>query len=305
MKRIGMLVSVLALFVLGSCGQTPPAGGGNGGGGTTPVVEPQDVAEVLGAAETQLYRLEAPLAQAGVPVPVLQFGPFSGGIAPLDTATWNCDPVNVTGDASDPDRDGVPANATYNGRCTWSYSGDQGSVEGYWEYRNVNVQDPDSNDPQAGVKVKGEVEWGVTVSGQGSVTFTWTITQHDLVKQGSGYSFHYKGTWTVDVPDETEDLVFNYDLSGTWTPDDLNEPWGNGTLSASGSFNGDGPGCDQGWSMEAKLTGIHYNGDKIDGGRAEYSGTDCDGQSAEVVVTWLPDTVCVSFDNHSVCFPND
>ena len=284
MKRIGMLVSVLALFVLGSCGQTPPAGGGNGGGGTTPVVEPQDVAEVLGAAETQLYRLEAPLAQAGVPVPVLLFGPFSGGIAPLDTATWNCDPVTVTGNASDPDRDGIPVDATYNGRCTWSYSGDQGSVEGYWEYRNVNVQDPNSNDPQAGVKVKGEVEWGITVSGEGSVTFTWTITQHDLVKQGEKYNFAYVGEWNISASDGQ--YSFNYDLSGTWTPDDPNEPWGNGTLSASGSFNGNGPDCTNGWRATVNVSNVHYADCGIDSGSATYHVTDCDGTTCTATVEW-------------------
>jgi len=304
MKRVWLGFGVLLVLLLAACGGQAPAGnGGNGDDGSSgvPVVEPQDVAEVLSAANSQLYRLEQPLS-ALVPVPTLGLAPFAVGIAPLDTADWDCSPVTVTGDASDPDNDGIPVNATYNGKCTWSYSGSGGSFAGYWEYENVNVQDPDSDDPQAGVKVKGKVEWGIT-STASSVASTWTITQHDLVKQGDDYKFDYVGNWVVTADGDT--YSFNYDLSGTWTPDDMDDPWGDGTVNAEGRFGGSSSSCATGWSFSVNLSGVHLTADKIDAGTANYSGTDCDGDTTTVSVTWSATEVCITTDGNTVCVPNN
>jgi len=297
------IVAALGLLALGpfGCNQSAPSPGGGGGGGSGGNATAQDVGKVLTAANEQLYRVESPLLLAGVPVPVLGIAPFSAGLAPQDVASWNCTGVTVTGDASDPDGDGIPANATYNGKCTWSYSGGGGSVSGYWEYRNVNVQDPNNADPKAGVKVQGTIEWGVS-SSSGSFTSTWTITQHDLVRNGNVYDFTYKGNWTLTV-NNSGAYTFDYQLSGTWTPVNANQPWTAGTMDATGSFSGSGPGCN-GWSLNVTLSGVHDNGTKIDGGTATFSGTDCDGNSASVTVEWSSSQVCVTAGGQTFCGSN-
>ncbi len=293
---IVVVLGILALLLFG-CNQAT-SGGGNSGGGATA----QDVAGVLTAANGQLYRVESPLLSAGVPVPVLGIAPFSAGLAPQDVASWDCTGVTVAGDTSDPDNDGIPVNATYSGRCTWSYSGGGSSASGYWEYKNVNVQDPNSSDPSAGVKVSGTVEWGVTAGGQ-STTVTWTINKHNLVKSGNGYSFDYQGTWTVTVTGSGTSTV-DYSLSGTWTPDDTRQPWAAGTMNATGSFSGNGPSCANGWNLNVTLTNVHDNGTKIDGGKATFSGKDCAGNNASVTVEWSPSQVCVTVGGQTLCGSN-
>ncbi|GEM90819.1 hypothetical protein ODE01S_22530 [Oceanithermus desulfurans NBRC 100063] len=259
------------------------------------------MAAPLSTANEQLYKLSEPLTLAGMPIPVL-FLPFSSGAAPLDVASWDCDSVTVTGALTDADGDGIPVNASYNGRCTWSYSGGEGSFSGYWQYNDLNVQDPNDADPEAGIKVSGEVEWGFSGGGD-SLTWTWTLTRHDLVKQGSQYDFDYEGSWQVDYNGDT--YTFSYNLSGTWTPDDAQNPWGDGTLNAIGSFSGTDASCASGWDLEVSLSGVHYTGGLIDSGTASFSGTDCDGTSTSVTITWSAAQVCITVDSQDpVCVPN-
>ena len=281
MKRSWKVAFLAALFALVSCGGQPP--GGNGGGGSGNAAEPQEVAGVLGAANEQLLKIEEPLMYAGVPVPMLPFMPFSVGIAPLDTATWDCSGVSVSGNTTDADDDGVPVDATYNGRCTWSYSGSEGSASGYWEYDDVRVQDPNDHDPDAGVKVSGTIEWGIQTT-DGSVEVTWRIVKHELIKTGNDRNFNYEGSWTIQV--DGESYTVNYDMSGTWSPDDPDDPWGNGTMTASGSFSGTGPDCAGGWSVTFSLNALHFADCGIDGGSASYTVTDCEGHTCTLTVNW-------------------
>ena len=295
MKKRWIFVGAVLSVLLAACGTQAP----NGGGGSSSV-DPRDVAAPLSTANEQLYKLSEPLALAGVPVPLL-FLPLSSGATPLDVASWNCGTVTVTGTLTDADGDGIPVNATYNGRCNWSYSGTEGSFSGYWQYNNLKVQDPDDADPEAGIKVSGAVEWGYSGNGQ-SLTWTWTLTQHDFVKQGGGYDFTYVGQWDISAPDGN--YTFSYDLSGSWTPDDPNNPWGDGTLNASGSFSGSGPNC-TGWSLQTTLTNVHYSAGRIDGGSASFSGTDCDGNATAFTVSWSPTEICVTVDSQQpICGPN-
>ncbi len=281
MKRSWKIAFLAALFALVSCGGQPP--GGNGGGGSGNVAKPNDVADVLAAANGQLFKIEGLLEEVGIPVPMLPFAPFSGGVAAMDTASWNCSDVRVTGNATDADRDGIPVNATYDGRCTWSVSGSGGSASGYWEYQNVNVQDPDDHDPDAGVRVKGTVVWGIETA-DSSVDFTWNIVTHELVKSGGSHNFNYEGSWTISVDSET--YTVNYDMSGTWSPDDPDDPWGNGTMTAEGSFSGTGPDCAGGWSVTFNLNALHFADCGIDGGSASYTVTDCGGDTCTLTVNW-------------------
>ena len=291
----------LGVLLFAGCNQTATSGGG-GNGGTEATASAKDVAKVLTAANEQLYRVESPLSLAGLPVPVLGLTPFSVGLIPQDTASWSCTQVTVTGDARDPDGDGIPVNATYNGKCTWSYNGSNGSITGYWEFKDLNVQDPDNGDPAAGAKVHGTIEWGLT-SSDGSVTSTWEIDRHDFVKNGITYNFDYLGTWTITI-ENVGTYTTNYNLKGTWTPDDREHPWYAGTIDATGSFDGTGPNCTNGWRADVTLENVHDNGTKIDGGTATFSGTDCDGNSASLSVTWSPSQVCVTVGGYTSCGPN-
>ncbi|ADR37476.1 hypothetical protein Ocepr_2025 [Oceanithermus profundus DSM 14977] len=295
MKKRWIFVGAVLTVLLAACGTQAPSGGGG-----TSSIDPREVAGTLSTANEQLYDVSAPLGRVGIPVPLLLL-PFSSGTAPLDVASWDCGSVTVTGTLTDTDGDGIPVNATYDGRCSWSYSGTEGSFSGYWEYRNLKVQDPDDADPAAGIKVNGVVEWGYSGGGQ-SLTWTWTLTQHDFVKQSGGYGFTYVGNWRIVVND-TDNYAFDYNLSGTWAPDTATDPWGNGTLNASGDFSGSGPAC-TGWSLQATLSGVHFNGGMIDGGSATYTGTDCDGTSVTFDVTWTPTQVCITAGGNTICVPN-
>ena len=298
MRRAWWIVLAVLAMLLAACGGQETSGSGTDG---TTSIDVRDVAESLSAANDQLIRAAQPLALAGVPVPV-PLVPLSDAVAPLDTAAWNCEGVTVSGTLTDADADGIPVDATYNGRCTWSYSGSEGTFSGYWEYRNLVVQDPDDADPEAGIQSSGTVEWGYE-GGSQPLVWTWTLTQHDLVKQAGGYGFTYKGRWQV-VVNATDNYTFDYDLTGAWVPDDATNPWGDGTLDATGSFSGDGPDCTNGWSLTVSLSGVHFTAGKIDAGTADYSGTDCDGASAAVHVRWSATEVCVTVGTNEVCVPN-
>jgi len=289
MKSVAKVL-LAALFFLAACG----------GQQANEQTDPQKAVEPLAIANEQLYKLSQPLALAGVPAPVLVM-PFDSGVVALDTAEWDCSKVVVSGDLTDGDRDGIPVNATYNGRCTWSYSDSSGSAEGHWEFTNLKIQDPDDADPGAGVKASGQVSWGVQ-TGTTSVTLVWNLDRHDLVKQGATYNFDYEGSWTATVAGNTYN--FKYDLSGDWTPDNASDPWGDGVINAKGSFSGSGPSCAS-WSATFTLSALHFQGSKIVSGSGSYTVTGCDGKTASATVTWSASRVCVTVGNNSACVPND
>ena len=130
-------------------------------GGQPSSASAEDAAEIVSQTYSVLYGLNWALSQTGAPLPTPPIpsplgalGPTPQTLRPQDTVTWNCTGVNVSGDASDPDSDGVPANATYNARCTYAYTGGGGSASWTWEMRNLNVQDPNNSDPYAGYAAK-------------------------------------------------------------------------------------------------------------------------------------------------------
>jgi len=248
-----------------------------GGTGTTNTVDTEKTASALDNAFTQLYRVMEPLSQAGIFLPTF----LSAGVAPLDTATWDCSSVRVIGNTTDADGDGIPVNATYNGGCTWSYSGGGGTVSGRWEFSNVNVQDPNDADPDAGLKASGTITWTVSSAGT-TYTFTWNLSKHEITRTENTWNFTYQGSWEATVGGDT--YTFNYDLSGTWTPDNADDLWGNGSLSVTGDFSGSGPSC-SGWSLSISAS-VHLSTCGVDSGTASLSGTDCDGKTCNLDITW-------------------
>ena len=283
MRNTWMLL-LLALFILVSCG------------GQQQQVDPQKVAEPLSISNQQLYKISQPLARAGVPAPVF-ISPFAKSVSALDTAEWNCSKVTATGNLTDGDNDGIPVDAVYNGKCTWGYSNGSGSATGYWEFKALRVQDPNDRDPDAGVKASGSIVWGVE-SGGNSITFTWKLDKHNLERQGGGHKFDFKGTWTIAGSGDT--YIFNYDMSGDWTPDSSSDPWGDGVMNARGSFSGSGPSCTS-WSTSFTLTSVHFSEDEINSGSGVYDVTDCGGNTAHIEVNWATRQICVTADGNTIC----
>jgi len=288
MKKWLGLATLVLLAALVSCGGQPSGGGSS--------VDARDIASVLGAANEQTYKLAEPLSAAGIPVPALTM-PLSDGVAPLDTASWNCDAVTATGNLTDADNDGIPVNATFNGRCTWNYSGEEGSLVGYWEYQNLKVEDPNDADASGGIRVGGKIVWGYSGGGT-EMTITWTI-KHDLLKSGAHYDFTYKGDWQINISGQTS--AFSYNYHGTLTPDDMDNPWGNGTVTASGSFGGTSAGCESGWSVTLSLSGVHFAECGIDSGSADFTVAACDGHTCTIHISW---SGCDSANYSGSCFPD-
>ncbi|WP_457630384.1 hypothetical protein [Oceanithermus sp.] len=283
---VGLASFITLLVLLAACG----------GQNAASSVDPKVTASTLNTVSEQLQKIQQPLALAGFPVEPVG-APLSGGVAPLDTASWNCDEVQVTGNLTDVDRDNIPVDATYNGKCTWSYTSAGGSVNGSWEFKNMEVKDPNDSDPDAGISVTGSIVYTISASDSGTITWTWNFDKHSFVKNGATYNFDYEGSWEVSSDGGT--FSFNYTLIGTWAPDDASDPWGDGVLNVtSGSFSGS---CDSGsWNVSFTITNAHYSGGRIISGSASFTGTDCDGNSASISVTWSADQVCINGN----CYPN-
>ena len=214
-------------------------------GGQPSSASAEDAAEIVSQTYSVLYGLNWALSQTGAPLPTPPIpsplgalGPTPQTLRPQDTVTWNCTGVNVSGDASDPDSDGVPANATYNARCTYAYTGGGGSASWTWEMRNLNVQDPNNSDPYAGWRIRGQILWTVSAGGE-TGNLTWTINAADVVKTARG-SYNLTHRSSLDVSAGGESGQLQYDFTGTWTADP-GQPEGlpfavNGTLTEEGSI---------------------------------------------------------------------
>ena len=284
MRKLWLWLVVL-VFALAACSQQT---GGNQNANTA---DPGKVAEALRATYDRVFTKLA----AQIPLPgIVNLAPLStsNGIAPLDTLTWNCTGVSATGNLTDTDNDGIPANATFNGSCSWSYTGSGGAATLEWEFRDVNIEDADDTDPIAGFRAKGEVAWEWTVNGESGI-ITWNFTRHDWVRvlNSNQWDLDYEGNITCESGGESGTL--DYDLSGTWTADDINDPWGSGNLDLSGGFTWTKGTCTSTLTITAD---VHYNDDgAIDSGQLDFTGTDCDGDSVSCRVTWsgpnVPPTV--------------
>ena len=287
MKNIKTLM-LAALFALAACtSQTTSESSGES-------LDPRQAAEPLAISSEQIYKLNQPLAMAGVPAFIIPM-PLTEGVSSLDASDWDCSGVSISGNLGDADSDGIPINAVYDGRCTWEYP--DVSMSGYWEFDNLNIQDPSDSDPDAGIIASGGAAWSVTSSGS-TLTLTWTFNKYELSKEGGNYDFTYEGSWRVT--DGTNTYTFNHDLTGTWTPDDASDPWNDGVMSSVVAFNGSGPSCAS-WSANMQLNSAHYVDDKIINGSARFSLTDCSGDTSSGSISWSTTQVCVTVDGNTFC----
>jgi len=296
-KRLGLAL-VLA-GVLAACGGGGGSGdsGGGGGGGGLPQVDPAETLSVMEQSFALFYRAAYPTALVGVPVPLIP--PYA-----LLPYGWDCAGVTVTGNPTDFDGDGVPVNATYNGGCSVTGTGNGVTVTLSWNFKDVTVQDPDDRDPGAGVKANGEVQWVLTVNDK-SYTLTWTITKYEFLHENTRFTFDYEGRWVLSADGETGTV--NYAFDGSWTPDDSDDPFAAGTLNGNVHYDVTDPDCARGWQVDGTLTGVHSTEEKIDGGTAEITLTDCDGEQESMTVTWSESQICVQVQGEAgppICAPN-
>ena len=302
--RKGLWVLVLLVGLLAACGGgggSQNSGGGGGGGGTpAPTVEPE---RTLGALEVNLahfYRVTYAMHYAGFLVPVLPVPILSAGAVPLDSYRWSCSEVRVTGDATDADDDGIPKNGVYNGSCQFTASSDTGGFQVSWRFQDLTVQDPDDRDPTAGLKASGTVEWAID-TGDRAYRATWNLNRFEFVRAGEVWNFVQEVDWSLYDGEDT--VTLDYTLSGTWTPDDPEDPMAAGTLNGQSDYHGTASDC-SGWQLHATFNNVHDNGQKIDGGSASLSGTDCDGESGSVTITWSPTQICYTSEGNTFCVPN-
>ncbi len=281
-RLIGLLVLAGLLAACGGSGGA--GGGGNGGGGTppAPTVDPEKTAQVLGNAYTELQALTQPLSPVGLPVPMIPI--LQAGVAPLSSWSWNCQQTTISGNTTDADGDGIPVDATYSGGCSFTFQPDSGgSVSGSWRFKDLRIVDPDDRDPEAGYRISGEIDWSLTVSGT-THRITWHLRHHDFEKSTPGtWTFRYQGR-----VDSSENVWMEYNLSGTWEPDDPQQVEGAGwlTVNSGSRIWGGGPDCSQGWSVTVSARVHQSAAGCIDNGSMELNGKDCDGKTCQIRITW-------------------
>ncbi len=285
-KRLGLgLLTLVAMALLAACGTTSggSGGGGGGGGGGSENVDPAQTTQVLSGELSRLNQLVLPLAQMGVPVPLIPFPFSSQGLGPLDTWSWNCTGLQPTGDLRDGDRDGVPVDARYNGRCTYT----SGSGEATWEYQDLRVQDPNDSDPLAGFRVGGRIvfSWQFTANNRiHTGSLSWDITELSHIRQGSTWNLTYRFTWTLSLEGQPA-YVVAYDSTGTWTPDNPGDgPWGRtGQLTLQGSLTvreSNNPLVGINWNVN-----VHIASCGVDSGTISVTYTDPNGRTCSFTIT--------------------
>ena len=282
--------ALLTLVLLAGCGGSGANGsGGNGSGGGSSQASAEAALNNVVVSETPLYNAFVSTAYASIgtggvfpALPVVLPSPLNKDAAPLAVYAWDCSGVQASGDLSDPDDDGIPANGRYQGSCTVTETG-TGTFS--W-HLDLSIQDVDNTDPKAGFTSSGNVSWEL----QGKWKIEWSASEHSVRRnQSGGYDLTYEGGWAyTDYSDSSNDGSINYNLDGTWTPDDPNasfeDVWtGPGTLAMNGKVSASND-C----AVDANFSfNLHFNGDGCaDRGQISYSGNDCQAHSCNVTASW-------------------
>ncbi len=281
MKRMPWVLLLLALLSLAACNQQTS-------NNTTNTASSEEAISNVTASELPvnhaLYAGAIAAARQNVTLPIPPFligSPFGAPLT-LDTFAWDCRDVTATGNLSDPDDDGIPADAHYSGYCSVTGNG----TTFKWTL-NYDLKDANSADPLSGFSASGQITWEAV----GQAKLVWTINKHEVAKSGGGYNLIYQGNWEyTDYTDPNNNATVNYDFSGTWTPDDPNGSSLQDIFNRAGTFDMSGS-LDVNGSCTAHASfntfNIHFNDDYCaDSGNINVSGTDCDGNSYTVSVSW-------------------
>jgi len=278
-----VLILIVAVSLLTGCGRTNT----DHGTSTSQVTAEGTLANVA-ATETPLYGAfeagwQASLGSGGSfpPPPLILPTPLGKGAAALSTPNWNCANVTASGDLSDPDDDGIPANGRFAGTCTITKTG-LGTLS--WNL-NFTVQDTNNNDPLSGLKTNGSISWELKDKWE----VKWTASEHSVQRSSLSYKLVYKGGWEyTDYIDPNQSGAMSYDLSGNWTPDNQNinfaHVWSDGgTIQMHGKVSSSGDctaNADFGFE-------VHFNKNGCaDRGQMQYSGNDCSGRVCDASVSW-------------------
>ncbi len=223
MRKSWLWFGLLLFALLAGCGQQGAPGGGGGGSGSL------TTAQALEAYAAVQSRFVAPLAATGFGgiAPVPAFIPYLNALDPYSNELPFADcQVNVAGSLADADHDLVPEGATFNGSCSWQVTVEGKTITLTWTFSNFRIEDPNDHNPNAGYRASGDMSWRLQVTGELDQTVELSISHHDLVwdaHQGL-YTYDYTGTLTWRDEDNNEHRDA-YRLTGTWKPEDTNDPW--------------------------------------------------------------------------------
>ncbi|WP_457637595.1 hypothetical protein [Oceanithermus sp.] len=230
-KKLSIL-AMLALL-LAACGTTSQDSGGTATNQAT-AVEAVEVTEqpTQGGDEAVVddVSAEVDLDLGFSMVPGVDF--FSD-ILMSPVAEWNCSGT-ASGNTSDADGDGIATDATYNVTCSKSFdfAGITAPVD-VTRQGSLTVRDQDDNDPTSGYYAKGDYTYSYTMLGQ-DISFVRSFERNWQGNASEGYSFDHSHTWAWSVAGEEHKVVHTH--SGSYMPDDPQNPFASGELSETGSY---------------------------------------------------------------------
>jgi len=287
MKKLYPLFLVLLLALAGCGGNSS-----NSSSDSSNAASADAALANITASEVPLYKsfyATTLAATYGFPIiPVPPPAPLATGAAPLAVYSWNCTDVQPSGDLSDPDDDGIPADGHYQGECTVTET-----TTGTYSWQlDFSMKDADNADPKAGFSSDGSITWAFkSVDGSESWQVTWTATEHSAKLNSSGsYDLVYKGSWQyTDNADPSNNTQIEYDFSGTWTPDNPNadfaDIWESGSFDVSGSVTITGSSCTA--EVDTASFDIHFDSNGCaDRATIHYTGSDCDGETCDATASW-------------------
>ena len=178
-------------------------------------------------------------AKAGnIDLPFDMIPDFAAGFLKVPSSAWDCSGSSASGDTSDNDGDGIPANASYIIQCSKTFEGILGmDTKSTPDVANpIQVQrsgilklaDKDDNNPHSGFTVDKKVTYSYDKLGQSrSASQTY---KRDWTKEGDHYTLNDEASWSWD------DKEVKSITTGNYTPDNATTPFTAGDLDSETSI---------------------------------------------------------------------